>query len=64
MVLNNLPVDGRNNFDVLAAALDTRFGATHQTELNRAKLRSLVRKQEETLPELAEEIATFKAQDN
>ena len=55
-VLTNISADRRGDYDLLVAALDKRFGSAHQTELNRAKLRGRVRKREETLPELAEEV--------
>ena len=55
-VLTNISADRRGDYDLLVAALDKRFGSAHQAELNRAKLRGRVRKREETLPELAEEV--------
>lgn len=55
-VLTNLPSEHRQNFEVLAAALNRRFGSAHQTELNRAQLRVRMRRDEETLPELAEDV--------
>ena len=36
------------------AALTSRFGVTHQSELARAKLKNLVKRRDETLPELVE----------
>ena len=56
MVLTNISTDHRCNYDVLVAALDKRFGSAHRAELNRVKLRGRIRRREETLPELAEEI--------
>ena len=55
-VLTNISEDHRGDYDVLIAALDKRFGSAHRAELNRVKLRGRVRKREETLPELAEEV--------
>ena len=55
-VLSNLPIDSRCDYEALATALESRFGFTHQAELNRMKLRSRTRRREETLPELAEDI--------
>ena len=56
IVLTNISADHRGDYDVLVAALDKRFGSAHRAELNRVKLRGRVRKREETLPELAEEV--------
>ena len=55
-VLTNISADHRGDYDILIAALDKRFGSAHRAELNRVKLRGRVRKREETLPELAEEV--------
>jgi AMMECR1 domain-containing protein len=55
-VLTNLPPDQRQNYASLTAALQSRFGTAHQTELNRVKLKVRTRRREETLPELAEDI--------
>ena len=55
-VLTNLPSEDRQDFEVLIAALERRFGSAHQTELNRAQLRARMRHKEETLPELAEDV--------
>ena len=55
-VLTNLPEEQRGDFTALAAALRNRFGNNHQAELNRAHLRSRMKKREETLPELAEDV--------
>ena len=55
-VLTNVSDDHRRDYDVLIAALDKRFGNAHHAELNQVKLRGRVRKREETLPELAEEV--------
>ena len=55
-MLTNLPSEDRQNFEVLTAALERRFGSAHQSELNRAQLRARMRHREETLPELAEDV--------
>ena len=55
-VLTNISADYRGDYDLLIAALDKRLGSAHQAELNRDKLRGRVRKREETLLELAEEV--------
>ena len=55
-LLSNLSAEHQGNYRMLVAALESRFRSTHQTELNRAKLRSRTRKREESLPELAEDI--------
>ena len=55
-MLTNLPEEQHGDFTALAAALRNRFGNNHQAELNRAHLRSRMKKREETLPELAEDV--------
>ena len=55
-VLTNLPAGQRRDYQALAQALQNRFGTGHQTELNRAKLRGRMRRREETLPALAEDV--------
>ena len=55
-MLTNISSDNRGDYNVLVTALDQRFGIAHRAELNRVKLRGRVRKREETLPELAEEV--------
>ena len=54
-ILTNLPSEQRSEYKSLLSALDNHFGTAHQTELNRAKLRSRTRGREESLPELAED---------
>ena len=54
-VLSNLPEPQRRDYPSLTAALDTRFGVAHQTELNRVQLRNQ-RRRREGLPELAEDV--------
>ncbi len=55
-VLTNLPEERRNNYEALVAALQNRFGTAHQAELHRMKLKNRVRKREESLPELVEDV--------
>ena len=55
-VLSNLPSESRIHYPSLLAALESRFGNKRQTELHRMKLRNRVRRRDETLPELAEDI--------
>ena len=55
-LLGNLPSRSRTDYGTLTAALDSRFGNAHQTELNRTRLRNRRRKRDEGLPELAEDI--------
>ncbi|CAB4034070.1 Hypothetical predicted protein [Paramuricea clavata] len=44
------------HYTSLLAALESRFGNKRQSELHRMKLRNRVRRRDETLPELAEDI--------
>ena len=55
-VLSSLPPKEHHNYGALTAALEIRFGAKHQVELNRMRLRSRTRRRGEGLPELAEDI--------
>ena len=55
-VLNGIPADQLYDYDTLLAALEARFGNGHQAELNRMKLKNRVRKREEGLTELAEDV--------
>ena len=55
-ILANLPSEQRSEYKCLLSALDNRFGTAHQKELNRVKLRNRMRRREESLPELAEDI--------
>ena len=51
-----LPEEQCSDYGALCAALENRFGNTHQVELNRARLRSRMKRREESLPELAEDV--------
>ena len=55
-VLTNLHPAQRQSYEALSAALDSRFGTAHQTELNRMRLKARSRRREETLAELAEDV--------
>ena len=55
-VLNGIPTDKVYDYDTLLAALEACFGNGHQAELNRMKLKNRVRKREEGLTELAEDV--------
>ena len=55
-VLTNLYPSQRRSYEVLTAALDSRFGMAHQTELNRSWLKARSQRREETLAELAEDV--------
>lgn len=55
-VLSNMPADKLYDYDTLVSALEARFGNAHQSELHKMKLRGRIRRREETLAELAEDI--------
>ena len=55
-VLTNLQPAQRQSYEALTAALNSRFGLTHQAELNRMRLKSRIRRREETLAELAQDV--------
>ena len=55
-VLGNLATETRQDYRALIAVLDSRFGAAHQQELHRTKFWSRLRRCEESLQELAEDI--------
>ena len=55
-VLSNLPSENRNHYPSLVAALESRYGSRKQAELHRMKLRSRLRRRDESLPELVEDI--------
>ncbi len=46
----------REDYAKLVMALTSRFGITHQSDLARAKLKTRIKKREESLPELAESV--------
>ena len=53
-MLNGIPANQLYDYNTLLAALEACFG--HQAELNRMKLKNRVRKREEGLTELAEDV--------
>ena len=55
-LLGNLSPSTRQDYKVLVAALESRFGSAHQQELHRSKFKSRVRRREESLQELAEDL--------
>ena len=55
-VLANLASDRRQDFRSLVAALDSRFGTSHRTEISKVKFKNRVRQCDEELPALAEDI--------
>ena len=55
-VLNGIPCDRLYDYDTLLAAPEACFGNGHQAELNRMKLKNRVRKREEGLTEIAEDV--------
>ena len=55
-VLTNLHPTQRQSYETLTAALNSRFGMAHQTELNRMRLKARSRRRKESLAELAEDV--------
>lgn len=55
-VLGNLPSEKRQEFKSLVAALDSRYGTAHRTDLERARFKNRVKQKEESLPALAEDM--------
>ena len=55
-MLNSIPPDKLYDFDALIVALEARFGNAHQAKVHRMKLKSRVRKREESLIGLAEDV--------
>ena len=56
---SNISVNKRSDYAELVTALTSRFGITHQSDLARAKLKTRVKKREESLPELAESVESL-----
>ena len=56
LILSNISEENRGDFDILVKALSNRFGATHQSELARAKFKSRFKRRDESLPELASDL--------
>lgn len=59
LVLSNLSEGDCRNYEALVAALTSRFGVTHQSDLARAKLKNRLKRRDETLPELVEAVETL-----
>ena len=55
-LLGNIPSDTRQDYKKLVTALESRFGSVHQQELYRSKFKSRLRRREESLQELAEDL--------
>ena len=55
-LLGNLPSDTRQDYKELVAALEGRFGSAHQQELHCSKFKSRLRRRDESLQELAEDL--------
>ncbi len=50
-----MPAGDLYNYKAMVAALETRFGSTHQAKLHWMHLRNRTRRRDESLPELAED---------
>ena len=59
LILRNISGNERGDYAKLVAALSSRFGITHQSDLARAKLKTRIKRREESLPELAENVETL-----
>lgn len=55
-VVRNLATETRQDYRALVAVLESRFGAAHQQEFHCTKFKSRLRRREESLQELAEDI--------
>ena len=55
-VLGNLAENKHNDYKALVSGLQSRFGSGHQAEIARVSFKNRVRRRDETLPELAEDI--------
>lgn len=59
LVLSNMSDHEQRDYRTLVAALTSRFGVTHQSELARAKLKSKVKGKEESMSELVESVESL-----
>jgi hypothetical protein len=50
------PADRRQNYGELVAALETRYGSTHRTELARVRFKHRVKQKDESLAAMAEDL--------
>ena len=55
-VLGDLPVEERDDFPLLIAALERRFGNKNQAELHKVQLKARVKSKNESYPEMAQAI--------
>ena len=55
-VLGNLPADCRQTYKELVAALETRYGSTHGTELAPVRFKHRVKQKDESLAAMAEDL--------
>ncbi|KAJ8029256.1 hypothetical protein HOLleu_28605 [Holothuria leucospilota] len=55
-VLADLDTKSRRSYPLLTEALSRRFSPSHQTEIFRIQLKNRIRKKEESLPQLAQEV--------
>ncbi|KAJ8042889.1 hypothetical protein HOLleu_09767 [Holothuria leucospilota] len=55
-VLADLDAKSRRSYPLLTEALSRRFSPSHQTEIFRIQLKNRIRKKEESLPQLAQEV--------
>ena len=60
LVLNNMSNDDRRYYRLLVAALATRFGEIHLSELARAKLKILMKVKNESIQELVESVESLR----
>ncbi len=58
-ILSNMSRSDREDYAKLVMALTSRFGITHQSDLARGKLKTRIKKREESLPELADSVESL-----
>ena len=59
MIPSNISGNEQGDYAKLVAALSSHFGIMHQSDLARAKLKTRIKRREESLPELAESMETL-----
>ena len=57
-ILGNLPPDRHQNYGEWVAALETRYGSRHRTEMARARFKHRVKQKDESLAAMAEGYST------
>ena len=62
MILGDLTTSSLNSYPVLVTELQSRFGQEGQSELYRTQLKNRLKRQEESFPELGQEIKRWTAQ--